>query len=63
MQKLPIRKQKNIIYQAVVESEDKSESYVGLTSTSFKTRYNNHWASFRDEAKKNSTELSKHIWD
>lgn len=51
-----------IIYQAEVKSESKTESYVGLTSTSFKTRFYNHKQSFTDSNKKTSTELSKYIW-
>ena len=38
--------------------------YVGLTETTFKTRYNNHkLASFTNLTKRNATEMSKHIWD
>ena len=39
------------------------ESYIGLTANPFKTRYNNHTASFRHEAKRSATELSNYIWD
>ena len=35
---------------------------MGLTEGQFKTRYNNHKASFKNEKTKNSTELSKYIW-
>ena len=52
----------NIIYQATVTTEGSAETYIGLTSTQFKTRYNNHTATFRNAAKRNTTELSKHIW-
>ena len=52
-----------ILYQATVEQDDGSRStYVGLTETSFKARYTNHKASFNHKEKRNSTELSKHIW-
>ena len=39
-----------IVYQATVTREDNKEreTYVGLTETSFKTRYLNHTSSFRN---------------
>ena len=40
-----------------------SETYLGLTENDFKTRYRNHTSSFRHAHSRNSTELSKHIWD
>ena len=52
----------NVLYQATVESDRNTDTYVGLTADTFKTRYNNHTASFRTETKRNATELSKHIW-
>ena len=52
----------NIVYQATVATTDSTETYIGLTSTSFKTRYANHKASFQHQRLKNSTELSKYIW-
>ena len=52
----------NLIYRATVHSEGSEESYIGLTSTEFKSRFNGHKCSFNDIRKKNSTELSKHIW-
>ena len=54
---------KNVIYQAEVTTENSKETYVGLTSTEFKTRFSNHKCSFNDPNKKLSTELSKHVWD
>ena len=51
------------MYQAEVKSQGSSKAYVGVTSTSFKTRYNNHKNSFNDRSKRYSTELSKHVWD
>ena len=52
----------NVIYQATVETSDTKETYIGLTGDRFKTRYNNHTCPFRDNSKRNSTELSKYIW-
>lgn len=56
---------RNIIYEATVTTTTTNESkrYFGLTSTMFKTRYTSHRASFTDARKKNSTELSKHVWN
>ena len=55
--------QSGVIYQAEVTSENRKETYIGLTATEFKKRYSNHKTSFNDEKKKSATELSKHIWD
>ena len=54
----------SIIYQASVTTNDgePAEHYIGLTDNTFKTRYTNHKASFTHVNKKNSTELSKHVW-
>ena len=53
----------NIVYQAVVSTQDKAMTYIGLTEPPFKTRYGNHLYSFRNENRKTSTELSKYIWE
>ena len=55
----------SIVYQATVTTNDgeAKQTYVSLTETTFKTRYNNHKASFTNPTKRNATELSKHIWD
>ena len=56
--------EKCIIYQATVTttSTNTQESYIGLTATEFKTRYNNHVHSFKHCTNRNATELSKHVW-
>ena len=55
--------QKSIVYQATITAASKpTETYIGLTETTFKTRFGNHKQSFIKENLKNSTELSKHIW-
>lgn len=54
--------QKEVIYQATVVTAEKSETYVGLTATEFKTRWRNHQMSFKHENKRNDTELSKYLW-
>ena len=55
---------KGIIHQAQVTAASKTETYVrvGLTSTEFKARFRNYQVSFNNEARKNDTELSNHIW-
>ena len=55
----------DVIYQASVIRQDngEKETYVGLTSTSFKSRWSNHKTSFNLESHKNETKLSIYIWD
>ena len=36
---------------------------IGICKTSFKTRFNNKKSSFNIEEKKNTTELSKYVWE
>ena len=54
----------NVIYQATVEEiETKTtETYIGLTQNSFKTRYNLHTSSFKLVHQRKNTALSEHIW-
>ena len=56
--------QSSVIYQATVKRNDinTSETYIGLTENTFKTRYRNHAASFCHTKHRNSTEISKHVW-
>ena len=55
---------KGIVYQATVTSgnNERVQTYVGLTDTTFKARLANHKQSFIKEKQRNQTELSKHIW-
>ena len=54
---------KGVIYNAKVTSNTGDISnYIGLTDTTFKTRYNNHVFSFKHRKHQLSTQLSKHIW-
>ena len=55
---------KSVIYQATVKTSDKrpTQTYVGLTENEFKTRYTN-MLHFNNYEKRNSTELSKYIWN
>ena len=52
---------KSIIYKATVEKSGKF--YVGVTESEFKKRLAKHKHSFKYESDKNSTTLSKHVWD
>ena len=53
-----------IIYQATVTRQDSQnkETYIGLSETEFKLRFNNHTHSFRHKEHRNDTALSQHIW-
>ena len=53
-----------LVYQATVTGNDnqQEETYIGLTENTFKTRYNGHTSSFKNEEKKNFTTLSQYIW-
>ena len=54
----------SLIYQATVTRLDtqKTETYIGLTENTFKTRFNGHLCSFRNSSKRNSTTLSQYVW-
>ena len=52
----------DIVYKATVVSNIGKASYISLASGPFKTRYNNHTKSFRNDRYQKETELSKHIW-
>ena len=45
-----------------VSLEKEQVAYIGLTSTTFKERYNNHNKSFNHKKYQNETELSKYVW-
>ena len=49
----------DIVYCTTVTCGSKVETYVGLTSTSFKLRYANHKASFNVESKRNYLNMTK----
>ena len=52
-----------VVYQATVTNtvDNTIETYTGLTSRKFKTRYYEHTADMRDQ-NRNGTGLSNHIW-
>lgn len=51
------------VYEATIETETESRSYVGLSEPPFKARYANHMSSLRNERYRGSTELSKYAWE
>ena len=54
---------RNLIYQATVQTTNNEETYIGLTSTTFKARWSNHETGFKHEHHRTDTTLSKHIWE
>ena len=51
-----------VVYQATVHGDGEPRHYVGLTANKFKERWYQHRHDFKNETKRESTELSKHIW-
>ena len=52
----------NLVYKSTVNSVDGPKEYIGLTASTFKTRYTSHKSSFKHQNKASSTALSSHIW-
>ena len=50
------------IYHIYMSLEKEQVAYIGLASTTFKERYNNHKNSFNHEKYENEAELSKYVW-
>ena len=53
---------KCVIYQATVTTTTSSETYVGSTFNSFKTRLNDYNTSFKYDKYRKKPRLSNHIW-
>ena len=55
----------NVVYRGNVTRLDTGhlDTYTGLSEPSFKDRWGNHKASFKDENRRSETCLSKHIWN
>ena len=56
----------NVVYQATVvtaQPNPEHHTYIGITSTAFKTRYANHKKSMTHEKYRTETELSELVWD
>ena len=54
--------EKTVIYKAEIEVGGQKKNYIECTEGEFKTRYNGHKDSFRNERKKASTTLSSLVW-
>ena len=52
-----------VIYKAKVQYEQVEMEYIGLTDNPFKTRFNEHTHTFRNERKKKATTLANFVWD
>lgn len=55
-------KRKNLLYQAIVETEDKNYFYIGPAECFMKTRIDNNESSFKNCLKCNNTSLNRFIW-
>ena len=53
----------NIVYKCKVQTTNSTKEYIGITASSFKTRYTAHKASFTHEDKAHNTALSTYIWN
>ena len=56
-------KEECLVYKAELEDQENPVNYIGMTEGDFKTRFNNHKSSFKNEHKKDETTLSKTIWN
>ena len=54
--------QKCVIYQAKIDTVNKTAYYIGSTANTFKERFTQHKSSFKNENKKHSTLLSTFVW-
>ena len=54
-----------IVYRADVKNvtNDEKKFYLGVTETPFKERFGNHTRDYKHPKYRNSTELSKYIWE
>ena len=52
-----------IVYNSHVETEDTTELYIGVTEPPWNQRYNNHKSNFTHVSERNTTTLSKRIWE
>ena len=55
-------REESLVYKAVVSSGEVEKHYYGICEGDFKTRYNNHTKSFRNEVYKSETKLSEYVW-
>ena len=52
----------NVVYKAIVSTDDCQKEYIGSTELPFKQRYCNHTTTLKHEHRQNTTELSKYVW-
>ena len=54
----------NVVYQTIIYPKENinKEYCIGVLSTNWKIRYENHKFSFSHEHQKNQAALSKHYW-
>ena len=52
----------NIVYKCNVISPASNKAYIGICSTPFKTRFNNHKHTFNNILRRKSTTLSDFVW-
>ena len=50
-------------YKCYIKTSSDEKKYVGLTEVTFKRRLHDHSQSFRNSGLRNTTELSKYIWE
>ena len=53
----------NLVYQATVKTDITVNTYIGLSSPTFKLRIGNHKKDFKNPKYRHSTTLSSFIWD
>ena len=53
----------NLVYQTTVKTQSDEQTYIGLSSTTFKIRLGNHKKSFNNEDYRTETTLSRYLWD
>ena len=54
----------NVIYKVTVTTASRTTSnYIGMVENDFRTRFNNHKLSFRNQNHSHDTVLSKYIWE
>ena len=65
-EKCPVKNKcltESVIYKAKVKHDNNEMEYIGLTDNTFKTRFNEHNNTFKNESKKKSTTLAHYIWE
>ena len=56
-------RKKAVVYECVVTTENEIKCYKGVTEGEAKSRLSTHKTSFNDQNYRNSSELSKFIWE